>query len=252
MRLWVVFLAALVSGGCKKAEGPVVSKLTPGQIQRLEQVHAVLHEVDPTPLPKLLEDFTRDQNPEGEIVIWEQIAAAYAKFVAARERSLDARHEAYSLLLMRSGSPEEKVLRTPLWAQHHNGVFRSDDTGQTWVSIDNVPPSVFGFAVAVHPSKPDTAWLVPATRDDQRVPASAAVVVSRTDDGEKTWRVQKNGLPQSNAYDLVYRHCLDVDASGDTLAFASTTGSLWITEDGGEQWAEVSSHLPPVYAVRFG
>ena len=123
---------------------------------------------------------------------------------------------------------------------------------QTWVSIDNVSPSVFGFAVAVHPSKPDTAWLVPATRDDQRVPASAAVVVSRTDDGEKTWRVQKNGLPQSNAYDLVYRHCLDVDASGDTLAFASTTGSLWITEDGGEQWAEVSSHLPPVYAVRFG
>lgn len=126
MRLWVVFLAALVSGGCKKAEGPVavsvaalkpgpvVSTLTPGQIQRLEQVHAVLHEVDPTPLPKLLEDFTRDQNPEGEIVIWEQIAAAYAKFVAARERSPDARHEAYSLLLMRSGSPEEKVLKTPL------------------------------------------------------------------------------------------------------------------------------------------
>jgi hypothetical protein len=140
---------------------------------------------------------------------------------------------------------------TRLWAQHHNGVFRSDDSGQSWVSIDNVPPSVFGFAVAVHPSKPDTAWLVPATKDDQRVPASAAVVVSRTDDAGKTWRVQKNGLPQTDAYDLVYRHALDVDETGQTLAFASTTGSLWITENGGDQWSEISTHLPPVYAVRF-
>jgi photosystem II stability/assembly factor-like uncharacterized protein len=31
----------------------------------------------------------------------------------------------------------------------------------------------------------------------------------------------------------------------------STTGSLWATADGGDEWACVSNHLPPIYAVRF-
>jgi hypothetical protein len=26
---------------------------------------------------------------------------------------------------------------------------------------------------------------------------------------------------------------------------------LWISEDGGDSWQSLSSHLPPVYAVRF-
>ena len=59
-------------------------------------------------------------------------------------------------------------------------------------------------------------------------------------------------LPQDNAFDLLYRHALDVDETGDTLAFGSTTGSLWCTENGGARWTEVSAHLPPVYSVRFG
>jgi hypothetical protein len=31
----------------------------------------------------------------------------------------------------------------------------------------------------------------------------------------------------------------------------STTGGLWVSEDGGRAWSELSSHLPPIYAVRF-
>jgi hypothetical protein len=54
-----------------------------------------------------------------------------------------------------------------------------------------------------------------------------------------------------HAYDITYRHGLDVDSSGKRLAFGSTTGSLWITEDGGDQWTCLSTHLPPIYAVRF-
>jgi hypothetical protein len=138
-----------------------------------------------------------------------------------------------------------------LWTQHHNGVFRSDDGGKTWVTIPNVKPSVFGFAVAVDPNDGDTAWLVPAVKDETRVPVEAKVVVARTRDAGATWRVLTEGLPQSHAYDLVYRHALDVDASGKRLAFGSTTGSLWVTENAGDSWTCVSSHLPPIYAVRF-
>jgi hypothetical protein len=138
-----------------------------------------------------------------------------------------------------------------LWAQHHNGVFRSTDGSQSWQDLPDVPPSVFGFAVAVHPRDPDTAWFVPATKDEKRVPVDAAVVVARTRDGGKSFDVLRDGLPQRHAYDLVFRHALDIDASGDRLAFGSTTGSLWVTEDGGDSWLTVSEHLPPVYAVRF-
>ncbi|HET6280675.1 MAG TPA: exo-alpha-sialidase [Polyangia bacterium] len=138
-----------------------------------------------------------------------------------------------------------------LWCQHHNGVFRSDDGGRSWETIANVPPAVFGFAVAVDPNDGDTAWFIPAQKDQTRVPVDARIVVSRTRDGGRTWQVLTEGLPQDHAYDLTFRHGLDVDASGRRLAFGSTTGSLWLTEDAGDRWTCLSTHLPPIYAVRF-
>jgi len=137
-----------------------------------------------------------------------------------------------------------------LWCQHHCGAYRSVDGGESWQPIE-VPPSSFGFAVAVHPHEPDTAWFVPAVSDDMRVPVDAKVVVSRTRDGGQSFDVLRSGLPQAHAYDLVYRHALDVDGTGTRLAFGSTTGSVWETDDGGDTWRTVSVNLPPVYCVRF-
>jgi hypothetical protein len=138
-----------------------------------------------------------------------------------------------------------------LWAQHHNGVFRSTDDSASWQEIHGVPPSSFGFAVAVHPRDGDTAWFVPAIKDERRVPVEGKVVVTRTRDGGRSFEVLREGLPQEHAYDLTFRHALDVDETGDRLAFGSTTGSLWVTEDQGDRWQQVSAHLPPIYCVRF-
>jgi hypothetical protein len=138
------------------------------------------------------------------------------------------------------------------WVQHHNGVFRSTDDGRSWQEVAGVPPSNFGFAVAVHPSDPDTAWLVPSVSDEHRVPVDGRVVVTRTRDGGKSFEVLSNGLPQDHAYDLTFRHALDVDDSGECLVFGSTTGSLWISQDQGDSWTPISTHLPPIYCVRFG
>lgn len=137
------------------------------------------------------------------------------------------------------------------WAQHHDGIFRTVDGARTWTEIRDVPPSAFGFAVAVHPGDPDTAWFVPAVKDEMRIPVDGNVVVSRTRDGGRTFEVLREGLPQGHAYDLTYRHGLDVDGSGERLAFGSTTGSLWVSEDQGDSWITVSAHLPPIHAVRF-
>ncbi len=138
-----------------------------------------------------------------------------------------------------------------LWMQHHNGIFRSDDGGENWLELQDVPPSSFGFAVAAHPTDPDTAWFVPATRDEQRFPVNARLVVTRTRDGGEHFEVLHEGLPEEPAYDLVYRHALAISDNGERLAFGSTTGSLWISEDQGDSWQVVSKHLPPVLCVRF-
>jgi hypothetical protein len=138
-----------------------------------------------------------------------------------------------------------------LWVQHHNGVFRSNNGGASWDAVPDIKPSVFGFGVAVHPRDGKTAWFVPAIKDERRIPVDGKLVVTRTRDGGKSFDVLTNGLPQDNAYDLVYRHALDIDGTGDRLAIGSTTGGLWITEDQGDRWRELSVHLPPIQAVRF-
>ena len=112
-------------------------------------------------------------------------------------------------------------------------------------------PSTFGFAVAAHPTDPETAWFVPAEKDEKRVPVNARVVVARTRDGGRSFDELRTGLPQTHAYDLTFRHALDVDDSGDRLAFGSTTGSVWVSENQGDSWQCLSANLPPVYCVRF-
>ena len=139
-----------------------------------------------------------------------------------------------------------------VWCQHHNGIFRSRDGGETFKELRKVQPSAFGFAVAAHPEDPETAWFVPGIKDEYRVPVDARFVVNRTRDGGRTFRAQRTGLPRGPAYDLVYRHGLEVDESGTLLAMGSTTGSLWISEDGGRRWEHVSAHLPPIAAVAWG
>lgn len=138
-----------------------------------------------------------------------------------------------------------------MWTQHHCGIWRSVDGARSWTEVTDAGPSTFGFAVAVHPREPDTAWFVPARSDQHRIPVDAKVVVTRTRDGGESFDVCTRGLPQRDAYDITFRHALDVAADGETLAFGSSTGNLWISADGGDSFAAVCQHLPQIYAVRF-
>ncbi len=138
-----------------------------------------------------------------------------------------------------------------LWCQHHGGIWRSTDNAASWHEV-KAPLSSFGFAVAVHPRDPDTAWFVPAVKDERRVPVDAALAVNRTRDGGRSFETLRVGLPQADCYDLVYRHGLAVGDDGQSLLMGSTTGHVWGSVDGGDSWEAVALNLPPVYAVRFG
>jgi photosystem II stability/assembly factor-like uncharacterized protein len=82
-----------------------------------------------------------------------------------------------------------------------------------------------------------------------RTAIDGGLFVAMTTDSGKSWKQLRKGLPQENAYDVVYRHALD--NSGDFLAFGSTTGNLYISENRGESWVPVAHNLPPIYSVRF-
>ena len=80
-------------------------------------------------------------------------------------------------------------------------------------------------------------------------PLLGALCVCRTSDGGRTWRTFRKGLPQKNAYDITLRHALD-NADG-TLAFGTTTGNLYVSEDRGRSWSCVGNNFPLIYSVRF-
>lgn len=137
------------------------------------------------------------------------------------------------------------------WVQHHNGVYRSTDDAASWQELRTPALSSFGFTVVVDPNDADSAWFVPAVKDEHRVPVDGRLAVTRTRDGGRSFEALYDGLP-APAYDLVYRHGLDVDAGGQRLIMGSTTGGLWLSEDRGERWHCLCAHLPPIHAVRFG
>jgi hypothetical protein len=161
------------------------------------------------------------------------------------EQAFDPSVQDPHLIVQCKSSPDH------LWIQHHNGIFRSIDGGITCSEIKTAKPSNFGFAVAVHPEDPDRAWFVPGVKDQMRYPVGGALVVTRTTDGGRTFDILREGLPQTHAYDLTYRHGLAIDATGDRLAFGSTTGNLWLSENQGDRWQQVSHTLPPIYCVQF-
>ena len=93
--------------------------------------------------------------------------------------------------------------------------------------------------------------LVRAEADQRRIPVGAALAVTRTTDGGKTFSELRAGLPQQHCYDLVYRHGLALADDARTLLMGSTSGGLWLSEDGGDHWQTVSTTMPPIYAVCF-
>lgn len=137
-----------------------------------------------------------------------------------------------------------------VWCQHKRGLFRSTDGGATFLPTSGAA-DVFGFALAAHPYDPGTAWFVPGHPPNWEGPFERSLAVCKTRDAGETVQRKIQGLPQRFAYDVVYRHALEVDDSGTLLAMGSSTGNLWVSDDGGESFQVVSHHLPPVNALCF-
>ncbi|WP_432250379.1 WD40/YVTN/BNR-like repeat-containing protein [Streptomyces sanyensis] len=138
-----------------------------------------------------------------------------------------------------------------LYLQNHWGVYRSDDAGATWTDIGGGLPSDFGFAVAGHPHRPDTAYVFPITADSDRVPAERRCRVFRTGDAGASWEPLGTGLPQGDHFGTVLRDALctdDADPAG--VYFGNRNGEVYASADDGDTWQRLLAHLPDVLCVR--
>jgi hypothetical protein len=136
-----------------------------------------------------------------------------------------------------------------LWQQNHCGVYRSDDRGDTWERLEgNGLPSGFGFPLALDPSDPDVAYVIPEEGAENRVTPDSRLGVYRTGDGGATWELASDGLPEP-AWGAIMREGFSYDDSG--VYFGTQSGSIFVSAHGGG-WTEVASQLPPILSVEAG
>ncbi|QDZ00259.1 exo-alpha-sialidase [Nitratireductor mangrovi] len=138
-----------------------------------------------------------------------------------------------------------------LYQQNHCGMYRSDDGGKRWESIEDGLPSSFGFPAAVHPRDPETLFLLPLNGDSAgRYVPDAKAAVWRTRDAGKSWQDLRDGLPQENAYFGVLRQAMATDRLDPAgVYFGTSGGALFASNDEGESWRSVAQHLPAILSV---
>jgi photosystem II stability/assembly factor-like uncharacterized protein len=143
-------------------------------------------------------------------------------------------------LLLHPARPER------LWQQNHCGVYRSDDSGESWERLDgNGLPSSFGFTLMLDPGNPDAAFVIPQAGHEYHYSAGGRLCVYRTSDGGKTWDVMSEGLPE-RAWAVVLREASASDA--ESFYFGTQSGSFFALTEG-DVWVEAVRHLPPILSV---
>ena len=138
-----------------------------------------------------------------------------------------------------------------LYAQNHFGVYRSDNRGDSWDAIEAGLPSNFGFAMVVHPRRPETLYSFPLQADSDRFPPEGHCRVYRSENAGASWEPLSEGLPTDRYYAAVLRDAMVTDhADPAGIYFGTRLGEVYASRDDGERWAMIASHLPDVMSVR--
>ncbi len=137
-----------------------------------------------------------------------------------------------------------------LFQQNHCGVYRSDNLGEDWIDIgEGKLPARFGFPIAVHPTDPQTVYVVLEQSDEYRLSVDGKFAVWRSRDAGDSWQRLTKGLPDI-AHLVVLREAMATDSFEDAGIYVGTnTGQLFYSRDSGDSWELMADYLPPIYSV---
>jgi photosystem II stability/assembly factor-like uncharacterized protein len=142
-----------------------------------------------------------------------------------------------------------------LYQQNHCGIYRLDRPENRWERIGRAMPEGIGdvgFPIVLHPTDPDTAWVLPM--DGQTVWPRTSIdgrpAVYRTCDAGGSWQRLDRGLPRAQAWFTVLRQamCAD-DKARPGLYFGTTGGDVWASSNAGNSWRCIARYLPEIYCV---
>ena len=138
-----------------------------------------------------------------------------------------------------------------MFLQHHWGVYRSDDAGDSWQDIGKGLPSDFGFAMEMDPHDANTVYIVPIESDEFRCTPEAKLRVYRTRDGGESWEALTEGLPQNDAFETILRDNMKADRNEPTgLYFGTRNGKLLGSRNAGDSWTMIREGLPAITCVK--
>ena len=138
-----------------------------------------------------------------------------------------------------------------LFLQNHWGLYRSDNHAENWTDIANGVPSDFGFAMVMHPKKPDSVYIVPVESDEFRCACDGRLRVYRTRNAGASWEPLMHGLPQKRAYETVLRDAMTADSFDPVgIYFGTRSGQIFGSTDEGRTWQRILEGLPSVVCIR--
>lgn len=128
------------------------------------------------------------------------------------------------------------------------GLYRSDDGGDTWQTLtgrgDRLGyPDFIGF----DPRDSQVIYMAGAADSPGvwRVKRNANAAVLKSEDGGLSWRELGNGLPSPIVGSIEAMSRYDW-AGGSLLAFATATGEVYVSENGGMRWSLAATGLAPI------
>lgn len=134
-----------------------------------------------------------------------------------------------------------------IWRQDHSGVYRTEDGGDTWQTIEDGLPAAFGFPIARDDAS-GALFVVPLAADVNRLPVDGRFCAYRSTNGGDSWHQAGSGWPEGPTFTSVLRRAMCTDGRGGVY-LGTTGGSVWASHDVGDNWYEVPARFPRIATV---
>ena len=130
------------------------------------------------------------------------------------------------------------------------GVYRSEDGGEHFVDANDGLTRRYMAQIVIHDSEPNVLYTAAAETPPplwRRRPEGANSQFYRSDDQGRTWKALSGGLPALMT--AAARSTTGYPGRPGSFLAGMDDGSIWMTSDYGESFAQIVTGLPGIYGI---